>query len=876
MNAPQNPVVLVTDGSTMERCPICDQPEPCSCWAPAPECAAPGEAEDFEGGYFYSRGKNRFDNQPALINAGLAWEQFVEKVWQDKSAEKGSTFVAAPFIKGLHNDQKKNPGVARWRQKHLAARRRWVPFDVDEMADKGVLDELRAYLGGRYQALIYTTDSSTEENPRVRMLVDASRAMKYDECVTVALAIEGEIITALGDGRIKFDQSVYKGEQPCYLPTVRAKRFDVQGKPVDVDALLNRGGEGRKASTAAPAWEEDGLDTVAQETGLTIEECRRILDLLPEHRYDDRDKWLLLIFAVHHEFYRTEFELDALEMVDDWSAQSVKFVTGVVAAIWEKAKRERAGGLVTMRTVLHWLRHEDGKEAEWKAYQAERKAAASAAVAVAQDWESQIKQAPDAATLEKVAAQVRATPSLSEGTIATLAGLAGARCKVLNIDLRAARWKKLMTPRAKATHPASVDLADFIPYGLPEPELNPSIFPHVEYTETTIRVKNTLANAARMLEAYGITAYYDGIKKKPVINIPGASACRDQADNVALARIESLGNLNGMAGEKAARFAATVAYENQRNLIGDWIKSAPWDGQDRIAQLCNTLTVRPDFPQDLRNLIVRRWLISAVAAALKPAGFYSKGVLTLQGEQSIGKTAWVGKLVPSHLDDYVLLGAHLDPHNRDSIKTAVSHWIVELGEVDSTMSKAESGALKAFINQRTDKLRLPYALADSEFQRRTVFAASVNPEEFLKDETGNVRWWTLPVTAIDSQHGIDLQQLWAQVAAAYEGGEKWWLVSDEERRLERCNSQHTVKSSIHEILADALDFEAPRTEWARVTATGVLQTVLAIKVPTNAQAREAGAALRALLGKPTMSKGHPGWWVPPAKFERAAGSAFDD
>ena len=85
-----------------------------------------------------------------------------------------------------------------------------------------------------------------------------------------------------------------------------------------------------------------------------------------------------------------------------------------------------------------------------------------------------------------------------------------------------------------------------------------------------------------------------------------------------------------------------------------------------------------------------------------------------------------------------------------------------------------------------------------------------------------------------------------------------------------------MKSSIHEILADALDFEAPRTDWKRMTATGVLQTVLQIKVPTNAQAREVGTALRALLGEAKMSKGHPGWWVPPAKFDRAHEDAFDD
>ncbi|WP_418648513.1 DUF5906 domain-containing protein [Thauera butanivorans] len=166
-------------------------------------------------------------------------------------------------------------------------------------------------------------------------------------------------------------------------------------------------------SAGALVGGEDGLDSVAQKTGLTIEECRWVLDRLPAHRYDDYDKWLRLIFAVHHEFSDMERADDALEMVDDWSRKSVKFVTGVVSGQWEKAKRERAGGLTTMRTVLHWLLHEDGFEGEWKAYQAQRKAAASAAVVVAQEWAARIHTA-DAVTLKgAIAAEIRAA-ELSE------------------------------------------------------------------------------------------------------------------------------------------------------------------------------------------------------------------------------------------------------------------------------------------------------------------------------------------------------------------------------------------------------------------------------------------------------------------------------
>lgn len=632
-----------------------------------------------------------------------------------------------------------------------------------------------------------------------------------------------------------------------------------------------------RTDSGAPTFDpDDPFSSSAQKTGLTIEECRRILDLLPEHRYDDREKWLRLIFAVHHEFYGTEFELDALEMVDDWSAQSVKFATGVVAAIWENAKRERAGGLVTMRTVLHWLLHEDGFEGEWKAYQAERKAAASAAVVQERDWFARIAAADQVEIEGSISAEIRAA-DVSSTQREQLAQAISRRFANLGRPTGIAAARRLVAaPRAVLARPGDVDLKEFIPYGFPVPALSPATFPHHTMTENTISLKNTMENTQRLLEAYGITVFYDVIRKKASLRLPGLKVCPDQADNAALSWVTSLAALNDLNGEKAAEYAVTTAFQRPRNTVADWIKSKPWDGKDRVAQLCNTLTVRPGFPQSLRDLVVRRWLISAVAAAMKPAGFYSKGVLVLQGPQSIGKTPWVANLLPDTFADYVHLGMHLDPSNRDSVKTAVSHWIVELGEVDSTMNRADVAMLKAFISQRTDKVRLPYARVDSEFPRRTVFFASVNPEEFLRDDTGNVRWWTVPVTAVDYEHGIDLQQLWAQVAAAYEEGERWWLVREEEAQLEACNAGHVVRSAIHDMLSSMLDFDAPKTEWKRLSASGVLH-LLKVKTPTNAQSKDAGAALRALVGASCgKTNGSPCWWVPPLKFEKRGSDLLEE
>ncbi|MDY0046884.1 MAG: VapE family protein [Thauera propionica] len=630
----------------------------------------------------------------------------------------------------------------------------------------------------------------------------------------------------------------------------------------ELPALIPADWTVKGSATGGAAWDDDPFEAVkSRHDDVDLEALRWMLEQLPQEYCDRRDTWLTTILAAHHQFHGTDEELDALELVDEWSSKSVKYVTGVVPAIWENAHEQRTGGLVTVGSIKTWLGE------KWKGYLATRKVAASAAVVQERDWFARIASANQVEIEGTIAAEIKAS-EVSRAQRDQLAHAIQSRLASLGRRTGIAAVRRMIAPpNPLFSRPAEVDLTDFLPYGIAVPPLNPATFPHHTVTENMISLKNTMENTQRLLDGYGITASYDVIRKKPIITLRGLEVCPDQADNAALSWVTSLAALNDLKGDKAAEYAVTTAFQRPRNTVADWIKSKPWDGKDRVVQLCNTLTVRPGFPQPLRDLVVRRWLISAVAAAMKFEGFFSKGVLVLQGPQSIGKTQWVANLLPDTFADYVHLGMHLDPSNRDSVKTAVSHWIVELGEVDSTMNRADVAMLKAFINQRTDKIRLPYARVDSEFQRRTVFFASVNPEEFLRDDTGNVRWWTVPVTAVDYEHGIDLQQLWAQVSAAYEEGERWWLVREEEAQLEACNAGHVVRSAIHDMLASVLDLTAPKTEWKRLSASGVLK-LLGVKTPTNPQAKDAAAALKALVGeKIGYTNGSPCWYVPPLKFD---------
>src|SRR5690606_1586799 len=136
-----------------------------------------------------------------------------------------------------------------------------------------------------------------------------------------------------------------------------------------------------------------------------------------------------------------------------------------------------------------------------------------------------------------------------------------------------------------------------------------------------------------------------------------------------------------------------------------------WDGHSRLEQFYDTITAaNQDQPgvEHLKQTLMRRWMIACVAAAYMPDGISSPGVLTLQGDQYLGKTKWFKSLVPESLD-LVVDGKILRPDDKDSVKQCVSYWLVELGELDSTFRKSDVAQLKAFLTKRSDTLRMAYA-----------------------------------------------------------------------------------------------------------------------------------------------------------------------
>jgi len=320
----------------------------------------------------------------------------------------------------------------------------------------------------------------------------------------------------------------------------------------------------------------------------------------------------------------------------------------------------------------------------------------------------------------------------------------------------------------------------------------------------TGRFLNTKDNINGVLQTHGVSCRYNVIKKRMEIEIPNMTFITDMKEEASLIEIEDRCINMGIPHTKVRDYLKILAREY--NPVVEWIDSVPWDGTSRLQTFLDSIV---STHEELKDMLMKKWLISCVAAAYEKNGVELEGILVLQGAQGLGKTLWFKRLC-DYDKGWLLEGATLNPSDKDSVKRAVSHWIVELGEIESTFKKSDIDQLKAFVTARTDELRLPYDRAFTTYQRRTAFYASVNAKEFLTDTSGNRRFWTISVKDINVNHGVDMQQLWAEVKETlYTPGQKnWYLSPDERNMLQDSNEMYRTQSSVEDLLLQHVQFDA--------------------------------------------------------------------
>lgn len=364
------------------------------------------------------------------------------------------------------------------------------------------------------------------------------------------------------------------------------------------------------------------------------------------------------------------------------------------------------------------------------------------------------------------------------------------------------------------------------------------------------RILDTPDNLKCLLDHLGIKVRYNEMKRQREIAIKDFKFYKEKQQIVTLRKIHTLALKYRMPVCSLDELLDVISFENPYHPIRDFILSKPWDGVSRLQDFMDCLdTNNKEFDQ----LLIKTWLISVVAAAFSEEGFASQGVLVFTGEQFVGKTSWFNSLFPSHFHA-VLEGIILDPGNKDHVITCASFLIGELGELDGTFRKSDIAKLKSFITKSSDRLRAPFARKDEVYARRTIFGASVNSPNFLIDQTGNRRWWTVSVNAINSET-IDRQQLWAEIHSLFLAGHKPTLDRATVMQLSESNKKHEMVDPLLEGILDLFDWSEgwQKSNTQDLSSTAVLR-MLNVK-PNAVECTRIGQILRKLTGKkPSRNK----------------------
>lgn len=236
-------------------------------------------------------------------------------------------------------------------------------------------------------------------------------------------------------------------------------------------------------------------------------------------------------------------------------------------------------------------------------------------------------------------------------------------------------------------------------------------------------------------------------------------------------------------------------YVDKYNPFTEYFNSLDeWDGKDYITKLSDSVKTHDnEFWKDA----LTHWLVGMVKSAIFDETINHQ-VIVLCGEQGIGKSTFIEKLLPKQLRSYVYSGT-INPSNRDTLVLMSEKIIIDLDEL-ANLNRKEEKALKELITKRTVQLRKAYGKFNENLTRRASFIGSVNDSQFLTDLTGNRRYLCFRVESFTKDFKVNYEGLYAQVMHLIKENYKHWYEGDEITKINENNEQFRIKTPLEELI----------------------------------------------------------------------------
>ena len=270
-----------------------------------------------------------------------------------------------------------------------------------------------------------------------------------------------------------------------------------------------------------------------------------------------------------------------------------------------------------------------------------------------------------------------------------------------------------------------------------------------------------------------------------------------------------------------------VAGENAFHPVREYLDGCTWDGVPRVETLLVDYLGAED--SEYTRAVTRKALVAAVARIYRP-GCKFDYMLTIRGRQGLGKSALIAKLGgPWFSDTFSTM------QGKEAYEQVLGVWIMEVGEL-AGMRKAEAETIKLYISKQTDRFRPAYGRRLQEFPRQCIFIGTTNETQFLRDTTGNRRFWVVD-TPNDPTRDMweeltpeTVRQVWGEAMELYRKGEDLYLPRELEKVAREVQEAYEEENPRVGIVAEYLDRLLPddwegqdlytRRQWLETDAEG--------------------------------------------------------
>jgi len=353
------------------------------------------------------------------------------------------------------------------------------------------------------------------------------------------------------------------------------------------------------------------------------------------------------------------------------------------------------------------------------------------------------------------------------------------------------------------------------------------------------RVKNpsgivaSLDNAKRAVQQLGISFRYDTFRMR--ITVEGYDGhVGETMDDIELKVRDHINERLGFDPEpKHMRDAIRIlAMQNSYDPVREYLDGLRWDGVSRLDTWLSDYLGADD--DELTRAIGRTTLIAAVRRVRRP-GCKFDFVLVLEGSQGTGKSSALKVLAggEEYFSDEIVIGESY----KEQQELLRGKWIVELPEL-AGLSSAEVRRVKQFTSKSHDRARGAWQRSVEEMPRRCILIGTTNDAQYLRDTTGNRRFWPVVTGTIDLEGLREVRdQLFAEAAAAEVSApdpvtipEVLWGVAAERQ------AARVAADPWEDILEEALPRVAKDVEGElRITSASIFEDILGMKMATARQ-----------------------------------------